>query len=35
VQEGYDLGFLGKVVKLPGSVQSGVVLIESSHDARD
>jgi len=35
VQEGYDLGFLGNVVKLPGSVQSGVVLIESSHKARD
>jgi hypothetical protein len=35
VQEGYDLGFLGSVVKLPGSLQSGVVLIESSHSARD
>jgi hypothetical protein len=35
VQEGYDLGFLGNVVKLPASVQSGVVLIESSHRARD
>ena len=35
VQEGYDLGFLGNVVKLPGSMQSGVVLIESSHKARD
>jgi hypothetical protein len=35
VQEGYDLGFLGGVVKLPNSVQSGVVLIESSHKARD
>ena len=35
VQEGYDLGFLGNVIKLPGSVQSGVVLIESSHKARD
>lgn len=34
VQEGYDLGFLGNVIKLPGSVQSGVVLIESSHKAR-
>ena len=34
VQEGYDLGFLGSVIKLPGSVQSGVVLIESSHKAR-
>ncbi len=35
VQEGYDLGFLGGVLKLPNSVQSGVVLIESSHKARD
>jgi hypothetical protein len=34
VQEGYDLGFLGNVLKLPGSIQSGVVLIESSHKAR-
>src|SRR5262245_60034026 len=33
VQEGYDLGFLGNVIKLPGSMQSGVVLIESSHSA--
>ena len=35
VQEGYDLGFLGNVIKLPNSVASGVVLIESSHEARD
>jgi hypothetical protein len=35
VQEGYDLGFLGNVLKLPNSIQSGVVLIESSHKARD
>jgi hypothetical protein len=35
VQEGYDLGFLGNVIKLPDSVRSGVVLIESSHKARD
>lgn len=35
VQEGYDLGSLGGVLKLPNSVQSGVVLIESSHKARD
>jgi hypothetical protein len=35
VQEGYDLGSLGSVIKLPGSLQSGVVLIESSHRARD
>ena len=35
VQEGYDLGGLASVLKLPGSLQSGVVLIESSHKARD
>jgi hypothetical protein len=35
VQEGYDLGALGSVLKLPGSIQSGVVLVESSHKARD
>jgi hypothetical protein len=35
LQEGYDLGALGGVLKLPGSLQSGVVLIESSHKARD
>ena len=35
LQEGYDLGALGGILKLPGSVQSGVVLIESSHKARD
>ena len=35
VQEGYDLGSLGGIIKLPGSLQSGVVLIESSHKARD
>ena len=35
VQEGYDLSGLGRVINLPGSIQSGVVLIESSHKARD
>ena len=34
VQEGYDLGAFGNILKLPGSLQSGVVLIESSHKAR-
>jgi hypothetical protein len=33
VQEGYDLSIFGG--KLPGSLQSGVVLVESSHKARD
>src|SRR4029450_5108519 len=31
VQEGYDLSF----IKLPGSLQSGGGLVESSHKARD
>ena len=35
LQEGYDLGALAGVLKVPGSLQSGVVLIESSHKARD
>ena len=34
VQEGYDLGAFGNLLKLPESLQSGVVLIESSHEAR-
>jgi hypothetical protein len=35
LQEGYDLSGFGGVLKLPGSLQSGLVLIESSHKARD
>jgi hypothetical protein len=35
VQEGYDLSAFGGAIKLPGSLQSGVVLVESSHKARD
>ena len=35
VQEGYDVGALGRMINLPSSLQSGVVLIESSHKARD
>jgi hypothetical protein len=35
VQEGYDLSTFGNAIKLPGSLQSGVVLVESSHKARD
>ena len=31
VQEGYDLSF----VKLPSPLQNGIVLVESSHKARD
>ena len=35
LQEGYDLSGFGRVLNLPGSLQSGLVLIESSHKARD
>ena len=35
VQEGYDLSAFGDRIRLPGSLQSGLVLIESSHKARD
>jgi hypothetical protein len=35
VQDGFDLGILGGAIKLPDSVRSGVVLMETSHKARD
>jgi hypothetical protein len=35
LQDGYDLSGFGGILKLPGSAQSGLVLIESSHKARD
>ena len=35
VQDGYDLSAFGDRIKLPGSLRSGLVLIESSHKARD
>ena len=35
LQDGYDLSAFGSAIKLPGSLQSGLVLIESSHKARD
>jgi hypothetical protein len=35
LQEGYDLSGFGSVLKLPGSMQSGLVLVESSHKAHD
>jgi len=35
LQDGYDLSALGGLLKLPNSIQSGLVLIESSHKARD
>jgi len=34
LQDGYDLTGFGSVIKLPGSLQSGLVLVESSHKAR-
>ena len=33
LQDGYDLSAFGSAIKLPGSLQSGLVLIESSHRA--
>jgi hypothetical protein len=33
VQDGYDLSAFGNAIKLPGSMRSGLVLIESSHKA--
>jgi hypothetical protein len=35
LQDGYDLSAFGRVLKLPESLQSGLVLIERSHEARD
>jgi hypothetical protein len=35
LQEGYDLSAFGSILRLPGSVQSGLVLVESEHKARD
>ena len=35
LQDGYDLSSFGSAIKLPGSLQSGLVLIESSHKAHD
>ena len=35
LQDGYDLSAFGNILKLPGSLQSGLVLIESSHKARN
>ena len=35
LQDGYDLGAFAGILKLPGGVESGLVLIESSHKARD
>jgi hypothetical protein len=35
LQDGYDLSAFGGLLKLPGSMQSGPVLVASSHKARD
>jgi hypothetical protein len=35
LQEGYDLSGLGNIIKIPGAAQSGLVLVESSHKAKD
>ncbi len=35
IQDGYDLSSFGGVLKLPDSLRSGLVLIESSHKARN
>jgi len=35
LQEGYDLSGFGNVLKLPGSLQNPLVLVESSHKARE
>ena len=35
LQDGYDLSAFGGLLKLPGSLQSGLVLVASSHKARD
>ena len=34
LQDGYELGAFGNLIKLPNSLQTGLVLIESSHKAR-
>jgi hypothetical protein len=35
IQDAYDLSAFGSVLRLPGSAQTGLVLIESSRRARD
>lgn len=35
LQDGYDLSAFSRVLKLPPSMQSGLVLVESSHKARN
>ncbi|HVH27459.1 MAG TPA: hypothetical protein VM818_11885 [Vicinamibacterales bacterium] len=35
LREGYDLSAFGGLLRLPASAQSGLVLVESSHKARN
>jgi hypothetical protein len=35
LQDGYHLSASGTLIRLPGSLQSGLVLVELSHKARD
>ena len=35
LQDGYDLSTFGGVLKIPASLQSGLVLVEESHRARN
>ena len=35
LQDGYDLSAFGRALRLPSSLQSGLVLVESSHKARN
>jgi len=35
LQEGYDLSGFGNIIKMPGGLQNGLVLVESSHQAKD
>jgi hypothetical protein len=35
IRDGFNLGELGPVLKLPETVRSGVVMIESEHKAKD
>jgi hypothetical protein len=35
VQDGYDLSAFGRAIKVPGPLQSGLVLLESSHKAKN
>jgi hypothetical protein len=34
LEDGYDLSAFGGIIQLPGSMRSGLVLVESSHRAR-